>query len=162
MTLCLTNSCRKILGHTGQHDVYPSAPWAFMTTKDKDKLAKAGFATPRGGAKGAYQNHVLRSNRVIVPFERLNQAPLASYQDGYVIRIFPDQYFDALGQIKAVFNQAGAPQIGTNAFVLYRTHDQLDSVVTRYWPIERYTEHERLQGKTTGSWHNASQCRASA
>ncbi len=127
MTLCLTNSCRKLLGHTGQHDMYPSVPWAFMTVKDKDKLAKAGFATPRGGAKGAYQNHVLRSNRVIVPFERLSQAPVASYQDGYVIRIYPDQYFDAPGQIKPTFSQAGAPQVGTNAFVLYRTHDQLAS-----------------------------------
>jgi len=127
MTLCLTDSCRKFIGHTGRHDIYPWAPWAFMIAKDKYKLAKAGFATPRGGAKGAYQNHVLRSNRVIVPFERLNQAPLASYQDGYVVRIFPDQYFDAPGQIKTAFNQVGAPQVGTDAFVLYRTHHQLAS-----------------------------------
>lgn len=75
MTLCRINACRKIEGHRGQHDIYPSAPWAFLTSKDKDKLSKAGFATPRGGAKGAYQNHVLRSNKVIVPFERLGQAP---------------------------------------------------------------------------------------
>lgn len=125
MTLCRINACRKIEGHGGQHDIYPSAPWAFLTSKDKDKLSKAGFATPRGGAKGAYQNHVLRSNKVIVPFERLGQAPLASYQDGYVIRLFPDQYFDGPGQVKPAFGQPNAPQVGVDAFVLYRTHYQL-------------------------------------
>ncbi len=125
MTLCLTNACRKIQGHRGQHDIYPSTPWAFMASKDKDKLSKAGFATPRGGAKGAYQNHVLRSNRVIVPFERLGQAPLASYQDGYVVRLFPDQYFDGPGQVKLAFGQPNSPQVGVDAFILYRTHDQL-------------------------------------
>ncbi len=124
MTLCLEHGCRKLLGHLGQHDQYPSAPWAFMASKDKDKLSKAGFATPRGGAKGAYQNHVLRSNKVIVPYERIGQAPLASYEDGYVIRLFPDQYFGGPGQVKAEFNQPNAPHVGTNAFVLYRTHDQ--------------------------------------
>lgn len=125
MTLCSIDACRKLLGHRGQHDSYPSTPWAFMVSKDKDKLSKAGFATPRGGAKGAYQNHVLRSNKVIVPYERLSQAPLASYQDGFVIRIFPDQYFDAAGQVKAAFSQPGAPRIGIDAFILYRTHSQL-------------------------------------
>lgn len=124
MTLCLENGCRKLLTHRGQHDQYPSAPWAFMASKDKDKLSKAGFATPRGGAKGAYQNHVLRSNKVIVPYERIGQAPLASYEDGYVIRLFPDQYFDGPGQVKAEFSQPNAPRVGTDAFVLYRTHDQ--------------------------------------
>lgn len=133
MTLCGEQNCRKLLKqgktkllkHSGDHDSYPSSPWAFMGTKDKDKLSKAGFATPRGGAKGAYQNHVLRSNKVIIPFERLEQAPLAKYQDGYVIRLFPDQYFDGPGQVKQAFSQPNAPQIGTDAFVLYRTHDQL-------------------------------------
>lgn len=124
MTLCLTNGCRKLLDHRGQHDAYASTPWAFMAAKDKDKLSKAGFATPRGGAKGAYQNHVLRSNKVIVPYERLGQAPLTSYGDGYVVRLFPDQYFDGPGQVKATFTQPDAPQVGADAFVLYRTHDQ--------------------------------------
>ncbi|MDO9477263.1 MAG: restriction endonuclease [Pseudohongiella sp.] len=99
-----------------------------MGAKDKDKLSKAGFATPRGGAKGAYQNHVLRSNKVIVPYERFRQAPLESYEDGYVIRLFPYQYFDGPGKVKADFSLPGAPQIGINAFVLYRTHDQLVSL----------------------------------
>ena len=75
MTLCLTNTCRKLLGHDGPHNTFPSIPWAFMSERDKDKLSKAGFATPRGGAKGAYQNHVHRSNKVIVPYERLGQTP---------------------------------------------------------------------------------------
>ncbi|WP_107824850.1 BstXI family restriction endonuclease [Neisseria sicca] len=125
MSLCLQNGCRKLSGHRGLHDPYSPEPWAFMGKKDKEKLSKAGFATPRGGAKGAYQNHVLRSNKVIVPYERRAQAPLASYQDGYVFRLFPDQYFDGPGQVKAEFSQPNAPQVGANAFVLYRTHSQL-------------------------------------
>lgn len=125
MTLCAHGNCRKLNGHSGRHDPLTSSPWGFMGEKDKDKLAKAGFATPRGGAKGAYQNHVLRSNRVIVPFERLSQAPLTKYEDGYVIRIFPDQYFDGPGLVKPYFSEPSAPKVGVNAFVLYRTHDQL-------------------------------------
>lgn len=127
MPLCMIDSCRKPHGHTGLHDPFPSSAWGFMARKDKDKITKAGFATPRGGAKGAYQNHVLRSNKVIVPFERLDQAPLDSYENGYVVRIFPEQYFEAAGQIKPIFTQPDSPRIGLNAFILYRTYDQLEN-----------------------------------
>jgi len=93
MALCLSAGCMKMQGHAGGHNPHPSMAWGFLAPKDKDKIAKAGFATPRGGAKGAYQNHVLRSNKVIVPFERLNQAVLS--------RIF------------RTFDQAAAPDCGT-------------------------------------------------
>lgn len=125
MNLCAHEGCRKLRYHGGGHDCYPASPWAFMANKDKDKLAKAGFATPRGGAKGAYQNHVLRSNKVIIPFERMSQAPIGRYESGYVIRIFPDQYFDVKYVRKAYFDLPEAPKIGLNAFLLYRTHHQL-------------------------------------
>lgn len=105
-----------------------SQPWRFMAKKDKDKLSKAGFATPRGGAKGAYQNHVVRSNRVIVPYERLQQAPFAKYENSFVVRLFPEQYFDGPGSPKAIFSQPNAPVVGENAFVLYRTYHQLESL----------------------------------
>jgi hypothetical protein len=95
-----------------------------MATRDKDKIAKAGFATPRGGAKGAYQNHVLRSNKVIIPYERLEQVTLAHFKDGYVVRLFPEQYFDATRQPRPQFlGDAATVVVGVNAFVLYRTHD---------------------------------------
>ena len=152
MNLCLEDSCKKLHGHGGNHDPFSSIPWRFMAEKDKDKLTKAGFATPRGGAKGAYQNHVLRSNKVIVPFERLSQAPLTRYEKGYVIRIYADQYFDGPNQIKSYFLQSGAPQIGTNAFVLYRTHDQfvkfppLMSWAVRSLTLNGETINDRVQG----------------
>jgi hypothetical protein len=63
-----------------------------MNEMDRNKLTKAGFATPRGGAKGAYQNHVLRNGRVIIPFEKLQSADITDYKDGYAIRLFPKQY----------------------------------------------------------------------
>ena len=125
LDLCGASGCRKKCGHNGQHDTYPSGAWAFLAGKDKKKITKAGFATPRGGAKGAYQNHVLRSNKVIVPFEHFSSVPLANFEDGYVIRLFPDQYFETAGRIKEKFLRYGAPTVGDDAFILYRTHDQL-------------------------------------
>jgi hypothetical protein len=96
-----------------------------MQQRDKDKLTKAGFATPRGGNKGAYQNHVLRSNKVIVPYERLHGAPLNQYRDGYVIRLYPEQYFAAPGVARERFitGEDAWITVGENAFVLYRTHE---------------------------------------
>jgi hypothetical protein len=125
MNLCPAEGCARERDHAGSHDPHPSRSWGFLAAKDKDKITKAGFATPRGGAKGAYQNHVLRSNKVIVPFERLSSAPLAKYENGYVVRLFPDQFFAAPGQPKPLFLSANSPKPGHDAFVLYRTHDQL-------------------------------------
>jgi hypothetical protein len=106
-----------------------------MGEKDKKKLVKAGFATPRGGAKGAYQNHVVRSNQVIIPFEKLHIAPLSAYKDGYVVRLLPEQFFEAPGIPKPEFLAPTNPiQVGKNAFILYRTH----SVFNRFPPLENW------------------------
>jgi len=94
-----------------------------MDERDKNKLNKAGLATPRGGAKGAYQNHVVRSNRVIIPFERLSVVPLDSFDDGYVIRLYPEQYFQSTKIPRPEFMaQNSSVIVGVNAFVLYRSH----------------------------------------
>jgi hypothetical protein len=123
LTLCGVNKCRLPSNHDGQHDPYPTKAWSFMLPKDKKKLVKAGFATPRGGAKGAYQNHVVRSNQVIIPFEKFAIAPLGAFHDGYVIRLLPEQYFESANVIKPEFLQSENPiQVGKNAFVLYRTY----------------------------------------
>lgn len=126
-TLCGANDCRRAAGHSGNHDPYPSEAWDFFADKDKKKIVKAGFATPRGGAKGAYQNHVARSSKVIIPFERVPDVDLPLYKDGYVIRLLPDQYFEGPGVPKAQFLAPDAPvKVGENAFVLYRTHDAFE------------------------------------
>ncbi|WP_240431716.1 hypothetical protein [Vibrio cholerae] len=70
--LCQKGSCRKLIGHTGKCDPWPTNCWSFLEEKDNKKLSKAGYATPRGGKKGAYQNHVYRNNKVIIPFEKIN------------------------------------------------------------------------------------------
>ncbi len=121
--LCSINACRLLTGHHGKHDAMPKAAWAFFADKDQDKIDKAGYATPRGGSKGAYQNHVVRSNRVIIPYERLKDIDLACYHS-YIVRLFADQFFAAPATPKPEF-QGDAPQlvIGRNAFVLYRTHE---------------------------------------
>ena len=131
--LCDTEGCRRIAGHPGNHQALPGEAWEFFREKDKKKLAKAGFATPRGGAKGAYQNHVVRSSKVIIPFERLGDVELNLYQQGYVVRLLPEQFFQEPGVPKPEFlAPAAAIRVGTNAFVLYRTHDALE----RYQPLE--------------------------
>ncbi|NVN96925.1 restriction endonuclease [Candidatus Nomurabacteria bacterium] len=133
--LCQYEECLLPQGHHGQHNKYPTSAWEFMVNKDKNKLVKAGFATPRGGAKGAYQNHVVRSNRVIIPFERLESSPLEKYLDGYVIRVYPEQFFDAEGVPKSEFiNKNAAVVVGDNAFVLYRTHSSFE----KFPPLKKW------------------------
>jgi hypothetical protein len=124
-TLCNIDGCRLLQGHIGKHNPYPTSAWGFMQQKDKDKLIKAGFATPRGGNKGAYQNHVLRSNKVILPYERIKTFNPDIFEDGYVIRLYPEQYFEAIGKVKEKFlsGEDSWIVVGENAFVLYRTHE---------------------------------------
>lgn len=127
-TLCALDGCRLLAGHTGTHNRFPVSAWDFMGEQDQKKIAKAGFATPRGGAKGAYQNHVVRSNRVIIPYERINVAPLGSFTDGYVIRLFPEQYFQSAKLPKPEFlNADSMVKVGVNAFVLYGSHISYDN-----------------------------------
>jgi hypothetical protein len=122
MALCNIDGCRLLSGHTGNHKRFPSSAWSFLNTRDKNKIGKAGFATPRGGAKNAYQNHVIRNNKVIIPYEWYDAETLPLYRDGYVIRLYPDQYFQAPNVPKPEFGLPDAPiQIGVNAFLLYRT-----------------------------------------
>ena len=126
LTLCDIEGCRLLIGHRGRHDRYPET-WSFFADKDRKKIGKAGFATPRGGAKGAYQNHVLRSNKVIVPFERLPEADLTLYENGFVVRLLPEQYFSAPGVPREEFvGERAVVTVGLDAFVLYRTYDALE------------------------------------
>lgn len=115
--------CRLFSGHRTKHDPHPSKAWDFLDKKDKAKLNKAGFATPRGGGKGAYQNHVSRSNKVIIPYERLTSVDLSNYEDGYVIRLFPNDYFLESGVVKTDINPVVA--LGENSFILYRTNKSI-------------------------------------
>lgn len=127
--LCGEDQCRLISGHNGQHNKYPSSAWGFFADKDKKKIGKAGFATPRGGKKGAYQNHVTRSSKVIIPFERLNVAHLDLYKNGYVIRLLPEQYFETKHRPRAEFLQDNSPvKVGENAFVLYRSYASFEDL----------------------------------
>lgn len=127
--LCSRNGCRRVAGHVGDCNRHPTEAWSFFNQRDKNKLSKAGFATPRGGQRGAYQNHVNRNSKVIVPYERLENADLGIYGDGYVIRVLPEQYFEAAGTPKAEFTAADAQvRIGDNAFVLYRTYESFQNL----------------------------------
>jgi hypothetical protein len=137
--LCGVDDCRRLAGHGGTHSQYPTEPWNFFGDKDKKKLVKVGFATPRGGKKGAYQNHVVRSNQVIIPFERLGDVDLALYKNGYVIRLLPEQYFSEPRVPKPIFTNNDPPAVvGVNAFVLYRSHESFENYLPMDgWEIRR-------------------------
>jgi hypothetical protein len=142
-SLCGHEGCRRIADHAGRHDMHPGEAWNFFNEKDKKKITKAGFATPRGGAKGAYQNHVVRSSKVILPYERLKDLDLSLYKDDYVVRLLPEQYFGALKSPKQEFATADAMvRVGANAFVLYRTHD----VFERLPPMDDWQVRALLRG----------------
>lgn len=129
-TLC-DAECHLRAGHAGPHSLLARGAWSFLSDPDRKKLQKAGYATPRGGKKGAYQNHVYRNNRVIVPYEKLAETDLTVYGDGHIIRLFPHQYFSAAGVVRPEVAGNPAIAIGTSAFILYRTHDSL----TTYPPL---------------------------
>ena len=138
MILCGQGNCRRRAGHAGKHDPYPTEAWDFFDKKDKAKLYKAGFATPRGGSKGAYQNHVLRSNQVIIPYERVNGLNLSRFFDGYTIRLLPDQYFIGKYEPRDEFVQPSEVSVGYNAFVLYRSHESFESLPPMpHWHVRR-------------------------
>ncbi len=125
--LCGIDSCRRLHGHAGRCNSYPSEVWSFFENADKNKLNKTAYATPRGGKKGAYQNHVYRNNKVIVPFEKIDICNLGNYADGYIIRLLPEQVFDGNGDIIELATLCGIPIIvGENAFVLYRSHEMYE------------------------------------
>lgn len=133
MELCKVNGCRCLKNHTGSHNLFPTSAWSFFNQKDKKKINKAGFATPRGGAKGAYQNHVTRNNKVIIPYERYDAESTELYKDGFVVRLFPEQYFKSANTPKANFLSDDSPiKVGVNAFVLYRSW----SLYTQFPPLE--------------------------
>lgn len=115
--------CLDQSGHTGKHSPTPTKAWTNLADKDKKKLVKAGFATPRGGAKGGYQNHVTRSSKVIIPCMRLDDVDLNNYQRGYSIQLLPNQYFGTFPKRNPAI--PGWVEVGKNAFVLYRTDQSL-------------------------------------
>ena len=125
--LCLIEGCLRLVAHNGDHNPRPPEAWDFFGAADLNKINKAGYATPRGGDKGAYQNHVYRNNKVIIPFEHLDQVDLMQYADGYVVRLFPDQYFESPGVVRKRFTEPGSPVVGRDAFVLYRSHASLEA-----------------------------------
>ena len=65
VTLCNDPNCNLLANHKGKHQfVYKKAWKDHFTAEDINKIEKAGYCTPRGGAKGGYQNHVNRNNKV--------------------------------------------------------------------------------------------------
>lgn len=128
-------SCRKKQGHAGTHSAFPTLWNGFEYDPDdktRKKIVKAGFATPRGGAKGGYQNHVSRSSRVILPFEHALKVNFANYEQGYVLRVTVPQATTLLAENRLISRDErlfvsidGALH---QAFVLYRSQGDFSAL----------------------------------
>lgn len=128
LTLCNDPNCNLLANHKGKHQfVYKKAWKDHFTAEDINKIEKAGYCTPRGGAKGGYQNHVNRNSKVIIPYEKLSEVNLDNYKDGYVIRLFPSQYFVKKHTVNEEFINNSSVVVGENAFVLYRTYEDFEN-----------------------------------
>jgi hypothetical protein len=86
---------------------------------------------------------------VIVPFERLNEANLGLFENGYVVRLFPEQYFEAPGVPRGEFAaENAAVSVGVNAFVLYRTYEALENYPPMpAWQLRRLSLHGEPVGE---------------
>ncbi len=127
--LCKNPNCNLLANHRGNHSfIYKNAWETHFNKDDINKIQKAGCCTPRGGAKGGYQNHVNRNSKVIIPYEKLSEVNLSNYKDGYVIRLFPSQYFTGKYTINSVFIDNPTVIVGNNAFVLYRTYEDYETL----------------------------------
>lgn len=129
ITLCSDPNCNLKANHKGAHSfIYKKAWTDLFNDDDINKIQKAGYCTPRGGAKGGYQNHVNRNSKVIIPYEKLPEVTLENYRDGYVIRIFPSQYFSSKHVVRDEFRNNNSIIVGENAFVLYRTYEDFETL----------------------------------
>ena len=139
MSLCSSAvrgaNCLLQSGHRGAHNPMPAVWYSIANDpeeKTRKKIVKAGFATPRGGDKGGYQNHVSRSSRVIIPFEHAPKVNFQNYKQGSVVRITVPQAISLLasGELTEendylVVNINGIKQ---RAFVLYRATGDLQAL----------------------------------
>ena len=122
--ICNNPNCNLELNHKGKHSFIFKKAWTeLFSPDDNNKIKKAGYCTPRGGDKRGYQNHVNRNSKVIIPYEKLNEINLSNYKDGYIISIFPTQYFSSKHIIADEFVNNTDITVDENAFILYRTYD---------------------------------------
>lgn len=140
--LCLKaipdGSCFKLSGHSASCDRTVSV-WNNIEhdplNRTKKKIIKAGFATPRGGDKGGYQNHVSRSSRVIIPFEHALKVDFNNYEQGSVVRVTIPQAIE-LFKTGDLFEEKNVLQVAVDnkpqrAFLLYRSVKDLEDLPAR-------------------------------
>ena len=145
MKLCAkvgsTGICLKLIAHSGSCDSTPTI-WNQIQSdpldRTKKKIVKAGFATPRGGDKGGYQNHVSRSSRVIIPFEHATKVDFENYEQGSVVRITIPQAI-ALLATRHLVEYKDYLQVDINgsvqrAFLLYRSQKDFQELpIKKNW-----------------------------
>lgn len=145
MIKTILGPCLLQRSHGGNHKAQPTL-WNNILHDPGDrtykKIVKAGFATPRGGAKGGYQNHVTRSSRVIIPFEHADKVNFSNYEQGAVIRVTAPQAA-GIHENDGFENRGGALYVEIcgeyrQAFVLYRSQSDLETfpIPENWYPCE--------------------------
>ena len=147
--ISLCNKCNKLKNHKGSCDQFSKDSFTFLNSKDFDKVSKSGYATPRGGDKGGYQNHVYRTGKVIIPYEKFKNINPNIYKGGWVVRLFVNQAFDENKRLHVIKNKFVDLVIGKNCFVLYRSYEELSNFPPlRNWSIREHFSKDNKKSKT--------------
>lgn len=131
--LCLKNYCRKLKGHKGTCNRYPMEPLENLPKEIVKKIDKTSMT--RGAQpyeRVPFENRVRRWNRAVVPYAFKGSKPVGGYENGYVVMVRPEEYFDPETKEK----KEGFPGdiiIGQNAFIYYDNRKDWND-----YPPEKY------------------------
>lgn len=121
---------------------YDVFPYALKKKLDKTKEGRVG--------KGIYKRRNLRNYRVIMSYStfvrlsKIGENELDKYENGYIVRIQPRQYFE--GGVK----DDNRIVLGENAFIYYKSiHDYRQYPPKEEWKqvAELYTSSEKIEDK---------------
>lgn len=117
--LCQKDGCAMLKGHKGSCNRYPLSALSNLPKEIVKKIDKTSMT--RGAQpyeRVPFENRVRRWNRAVVPFAFRKARPGAGYENGYVIIVRPEEYFDAATKQKKQ-NFPNDVAVGNNAFVYY-------------------------------------------
>jgi hypothetical protein len=151
--LCLRDGCMRLAGHEGGCDKYTREPLKNLPKEILKKIDKT--AMTRGAQpyeRVPYQNRVRRWNRAVVPFKFRKSIPPGGFENGHVIMVRPEDYFDSTTkQEKDDFPDEVV--IGKEAFIYYdNRRDWLNYPPAKYgWtPCEFVDTSGKPLGKRKG------------
>lgn len=150
----MKNGCTLLDGHRGSCDPFTTKPLDNLPEEILKKIEKTSMtrgAQPYG--RVPYQNRVRRWNRVVIPFAFRESRPVQGFENGFIIMVRPDEYFDIATQQR----RDNFPQniiIGENAFMYYDNRVSWKTYPpTRYGWIPREYPGNRRESSSVETGH---------